>query len=71
MLIIDTNLLSAVTKYDSAGRLRPGRTRQPATPRDSGWHFLLNEIIPSLRRLSPFKTDKLFLEELRKVSIRE
>lgn len=71
MLIIDTNLLPAVIKYDSAGRLRPGYTPQPASPRASGWHFVSNKIKCSLRQLCPRKTDELIFEGLRKANVTE
>ena len=61
MVPIDTNLLRAVTKFDSAGRLRAGQTA-PAVPQPkSMWRFLVVKINGALRLLSPFSiaaTDK-------------
>ncbi len=54
MVPIDTNLLRAVTKYDSAGRLRPGHAA-PAVPQPrSTCRFLVVKINGALRLLSPF-----------------
>ena len=53
MLIIDINLLRTVTKYDPAGRLRPGHS-SPIVPQPRGmWCFLVDKTNGALRRLSP------------------
>lgn len=51
MLITDTNLLRAVTKYDSAGRLRPGHASPSVTQQSSGWRHLVGKINCALHQL--------------------
>ena len=53
MLVIDTNLLRAVTKYDPAGRLRPCHTSPAAPQLNRMWRRLVVEINRALRLLPP------------------
>ena len=54
MLIIDTNLMRAVTKYDPAGCLRHGHTTPSVTRRSDWWYLCVGAIkraLPELRLL--------------------
>ncbi len=53
MLIIDTNLLCAVTKYEPSGRLRAGHASPSVTQSSSGWRILIAKIYRAIRQLKP------------------